>query len=320
MKTSVALCTYNGEKYLGIQLDSILSQTRPVDEIVVCDDGSTDATISILHSYKEKYPSVFRIYQNEKNLRSVKNFEKAISLCENDIIFLSDQDDEWLPEKAEKYCEFFDEHPEIDVLASNGYGMDDNNNLLNVYSVWDVPGFFKEKNIEVNYFDIIAYCGNIVTGATVALRKSFIPKILPFPVIKDFHHDEWIALNSTIDGKFHMFEEKYFKYRIHAEQQVGDVFVEKTEKQKKILIRHFDFSMKDQKFVSYKRILKRIISSMQKNKKLLTMEGYAKIAEKVEEDLMTKFHTSKKEMFRLYPVRSFMLSISDKILNKRKIK
>jgi hypothetical protein len=78
--------------------------------------------------------------------------------------------------------------------------------------------------------------------------------------------------------------------------------------------------MKDQKFVSYKRILKRIISSMQKNKKLLTMEGYAKIAEKVEEDLMTKFHTSKKEMFRLYPVRSFMLSISDKILNKRKIK
>ena len=87
MKTSVALCTFNGEKYLRKQLDSILEQTVAVDEIVVCDDLSTDATLSILNQYKETFPNIFKIHANEKNLRSVKNFEKAISLCENEIVF-----------------------------------------------------------------------------------------------------------------------------------------------------------------------------------------------------------------------------------------
>ena len=77
MTTSVALCTFNGEKFLKEQLDSILNQTVTIDEIIVCDDGSTDATISILNSYKEKFPEIFNIYINEENLRSVKNFEKG---------------------------------------------------------------------------------------------------------------------------------------------------------------------------------------------------------------------------------------------------
>jgi Glycosyltransferases involved in cell wall biogenesis len=96
MTTSVALCTFNGEKFLRQQIDSILNQSMKVDEIVVCDDRSKDATIDILNGYQKKYPSVFKIYQNESNLGSVKNFERAVSLCSNEIIFLSDQDDFWI--------------------------------------------------------------------------------------------------------------------------------------------------------------------------------------------------------------------------------
>ena len=130
MKTSVALCTYNGEKFLKEQLDSILNQTVKVDEIVVCDDGSTDATVSILNSYKEAFPSIFRVYQNEKNLRSVKNFEKAISLCENEIIFLCDQDDVWKPEKVSVFLEKFRENTDVDVFASNAEIVDENDSVI----------------------------------------------------------------------------------------------------------------------------------------------------------------------------------------------
>ena len=108
-KISVALCTYNGEKYLHQQIDSILNQTVPVHEIVVCDDGSNDQTSKILTQYQTKFPEVFKIHFNTENLRSVKNFEKAISLCTGDIIFLSDQDDIWEENKVEVFIKYFDE-------------------------------------------------------------------------------------------------------------------------------------------------------------------------------------------------------------------
>lgn len=80
MKISVAVCTYNGEKYINEQIDSILNQTLAVNEIIVCDDRSTDKTIAILNDYADKNPGLFNIIINETNLRSVKNLKKAISL------------------------------------------------------------------------------------------------------------------------------------------------------------------------------------------------------------------------------------------------
>ncbi|TXF77220.1 glycosyltransferase family 2 protein [Chryseobacterium sp.] len=223
MKTSVALCTYNGEKYLGIQLDSILSQTLAVDEIVVCDDGSTDATISILNSYKEKNPSVFRIYQNEKNLRSVKNFEKAISLCENDIIFLSDQDDEWLPEKVEKMVALFQSARQTEVIATNAEIISEKNSYTQ-FSVWDIPS----KSV-ASIKEILFFYQNFCTGATMAFRKEFMREIVPFPPEELFHHDEWIALNAVSKNKLHFLDEKLIRYRIHDSQQVGSVSLSEDE-------------------------------------------------------------------------------------------
>ena len=116
MKISVALCTYNGEKFINEQLDSILNQSKKIDEIIICDDCSTDNTIGILNKYYEQYPNIFKIYINRVNLKSVKNFEKAILLSSGDFIFLSDQDDIWVHNKVEKYIQYFNENPTIDVI------------------------------------------------------------------------------------------------------------------------------------------------------------------------------------------------------------
>ena len=93
MKTSIALCTYNGEKFLREQLDSIALQTLLPDELVACDDRSCDSTMEILQEFRERVSFPVHIHQNEENLGSTKNFEKAIKLCSGDIIALCDQAD-----------------------------------------------------------------------------------------------------------------------------------------------------------------------------------------------------------------------------------
>ena len=319
MKTSVALCTYNGEKFLREQLDSILNQTKAVDEIVVCDDGSTDSTLQILEEYYQKNPEIFRIFKNEINLRSVKNFEKAISLCENEIIFLCDQDDFWIENKVETITNFFQKNPTINVVATNGFGIDDAGNLLEVHSLWDIPRFFQEENIEIDYFKIIAFAGNIATGASMALRKKFVKDVIPFPVIEEFHHDEWIALNAASNQSFEFLQEKLFKYRIHSQQQVGDVFLPKNDKSRQLLIQHFNFSVQDEKFKSFKFVLKRISKSYKKNNILSQEKNYEEISRKIKKDLEILYEEKKMQMKNLYPFKARLLNLSDKILNKRKL-
>ena len=319
MKTSVALCTYNGEKFLREQLDSILNQTKTVDEIVVCDDGSTDSTLEILEEYHQKIPGFFRIFKNEINLRSVKNFEKAISLCENEIIFLCDQDDLWIENKVELITNFFQKNPKTNVVATNGFGIDDTGNKLEVHSLWDIPRFFQEEKIEIDYFKIIAFAGNIATGASMAFRKTFVEKLIPFPIIEGFHHDEWIALNAASNDGFEFLQEKLFKYRIHDQQQVGDVFLPKTLKNRNLLIQHFDFSVHDEKFKSFKFVLKRISKSYKKNNRLSEEKTYYEISRKIKRNLEILYAQKKKRMLELYPVKGRLLNLSDQILNKRKL-
>ena len=98
---SIALATYNGEKFLQRQLDTLAAQTRLPDEMAVCDDGSTDGTLEILRQFAETAPFPVRIFQNLKNLGPGRNFRKAFSLCEGDVTFFCDQDDVWFPEKLE---------------------------------------------------------------------------------------------------------------------------------------------------------------------------------------------------------------------------
>ena len=106
--TSIALCTYNGERFLSQQLESLAAQTILPDELVICDDASSDSSLRILEDFAQKAPFIVRIFKNPKNLGYIKNFEKAIGLCSMDVIFLSDHDDYWESEKLNQVLKVFD--------------------------------------------------------------------------------------------------------------------------------------------------------------------------------------------------------------------
>ena len=311
---SVALCSYNGEKYINQQIDSILSQTHKPSEIVVCDDGSTDRTPEILTEYQKQYPEIFRIHFNEINLRSVKNFEKAISLCSKEIIFLSDQDDIWAENKAEKIVSFLDNHAEIDVVATNGFCIDENGTVHEKYSLWDAPVFLKEKEKNIDYFEIILLC-NIATGASMAFRAALKAEIMPFPVLKDYHHDEWIAVNTARKGRFAFLNDKLFYYRTHQEQQVGGVFFDKTEEGKAKLMRFFD--LEPTSFSSYKRLLKRLLRFYEINV-IIENKNQGHTFCNTSQSIKERYDALKKEFKNKFPLKSRILFLVDKIMGKKR--
>lgn len=113
-RISVAVCTYNGSRFLPEQLTSIAAQTRLPDEMVVCDDGATDATAEIIEKFARTAPFLVRFIRNSQNLGSTKNFENAIGLCTGDLIALSDQDDIWMREKLGRQAEMMERDPETE--------------------------------------------------------------------------------------------------------------------------------------------------------------------------------------------------------------
>ena len=171
-KISVALCTYNGEKFIEQQLDSILNQTITVDEIIICDDCSKDNTVAIINKYIENNPSLFKLYINENNLKSNANFEKAIQLTTGDYIFLSDQDDIWKNDKVEKIITVFNNNKKAEGVFSNADFINDNNNpIYNNLTLWDFVCFFENKNFNPNYLKkLLINKGNYLTGATLCIK------------------------------------------------------------------------------------------------------------------------------------------------------
>ena len=111
MRISVAMCTYNGANFLPAQLASISDQTRPPDEIIVCDDASNDETRALLERFARTSAIPVSLYFSDQNVGSVKNFERAIGLCTGDVIALSDQDDVWRADKLQLIENAFREHP-----------------------------------------------------------------------------------------------------------------------------------------------------------------------------------------------------------------
>lgn len=228
--TSVALCTYNGARYIQEQVESILRQTLPVDEIVICDDGSTDNTLQIVESLQTKTPTNIRIFRNETNLGICANFQKAVNLCNGDIIFLSDQDDIWLPQKTQMITEWFSKNPCKNVVFSDAYLINESGELISKDTLFERIGFAKKYR---EYFDdgcelsVFYYC-NHATGATMALRKQYQFAQYCSPHIL---HDEVIALLSIQESSLGYISEPLVNYRIHSTQGMSiPASIEDSEK------------------------------------------------------------------------------------------
>ena len=214
---SVALCTYNGAKYIKEQVQSILSQTMPVDEIVVCDDGSTDETVALIEGLRERATARIRIYVNETNLGVSANFQKAVDLCEGEMVFLSDQDDVWYPHKVKTIVEWFGRHPDKSVVFTDADLIDDQGETFSDDRLFDRVGFEREFR---TYFDAgcelpLFYNCNHATGATMALRNR-----LPFGPYcsKEILHDEVIALMAIQRHELGYIPDALIQYRIHGSQ------------------------------------------------------------------------------------------------------
>lgn len=183
MRISIAMATYNGEKYLQEQLDSFLSQTRLPDELVISDDCSTDSTMQILHDFAKSAPFEVKIYQNEHNLGFVHNFENALKQTSGDIIFLSDQDDVWFPNKIEYVTNFAQQNTEY-LLYMNDAEIclaDGTPTKLTILKQILSLRFSEEK---------------FAIGCCMAIRKDLRDMALPIP---KFHaHDTWLNKLSNI--------------------------------------------------------------------------------------------------------------------------
>ncbi len=119
VRVSIAMATYNGGKYLQEQLDSIQEQTLRPYELVICDDGSTDTTLSILERFSNQASFPVRIYRNEENLGYSDNFLKAAKLCKGDWVAFCDQDDVWMPNKLAAVGEVVNRHRNIIMVLQN---------------------------------------------------------------------------------------------------------------------------------------------------------------------------------------------------------
>lgn len=220
MKISVALCTYNGSRYLGEQLESIARQTRIPDELIICDDRSTDDSVEIAGKFADAAPFPVKIIVNETNIGSTANFSKAIGSCSGDVIALSDQDDVWLPHKLERIGSEF-EAADVGLVFSNAELTDEQLNSIGMTLWREVFRPHDRRIFAAGNARIVLLQYNVVTGATMAFRSTLRPAILPVPELYEFIHDAWIALVASLSSQVRMIPAPLIKYRQHSAQQLG---------------------------------------------------------------------------------------------------
>ena len=203
-RLSIAMATFNGARYLDTQLRSFVEQSRLPDQLVVCDDCSTDETVAILREFARSAPFEVTIVQNSENLGHLANFSKAVALADGDIILMSDQDDRWDADKLVIVEQMFARHPET-VLAVNDVRMTDaelNPTGRTLLRQVRASGLIGREN------------RGYVIGCGTSFRSSLKQLVIPFPLT--YGHDQWVnEIASTVGGK-RVIERALQDYRRHG--------------------------------------------------------------------------------------------------------
>ena len=205
---SIAMASYNGERFITEQLDSILNQSYHNIELVIVDDCSKDETISIIKRYQEKFSNI-KLFQNEMNSGVTKTFERAIQESKGEFIAISDQDDIWELNKIEI---LMNEIGFFDAVYSNSLLVDAHGNSLN-------KSFTTIMNMKTYTCGAPFLLSNSVPGHTILMKKNFVEKILPFP--KDMLFDLWIGFCAAGNNGIKFVDKTLVKYRQHESNTIG---------------------------------------------------------------------------------------------------
>lgn len=198
---SVVLASYQGERFIGEQLDSILPQLAPEDEIVVSDDVSTDRTLEVI---AQRGDARIRVLANDLRVGCVANFQRAIEHCRGDTVFFCDQDDIWLPNKVEMLDAAL---RTARCAASDAIVVDANLATLHrSYFEWRGARQFSRLSI---------YLKPPIIGATVACRRDYVETLLPFP--SGVSHDFWLTFNAACDDTLAILRTPLILYRRHPD-------------------------------------------------------------------------------------------------------
>jgi glycosyltransferase involved in cell wall biosynthesis len=198
-KISVCMATYNGAAFIRQQIESILPQLESGDEIIFSDDGSTDATLSVISGYNE---SRFKIIKNQRTGSPTKNFEKGLRHCTGELIFLTDQDDVWMPDKVSRTKHFL---KSFDLVLTDCSVINERNEQL-------ADSFFKKQKSKKGI--ILNLVQNSYMGCCMAFHRKVLDKALPFP-LNLAAHDQWIGLIAERYFKVYFLNEPLVWYRRH---------------------------------------------------------------------------------------------------------
>jgi glycosyltransferase involved in cell wall biosynthesis len=219
---SVAMCTYNGEKYLREQLESIAAQSRLPTELVICDDRSTDSTTEIIRVFANSAPFQVRLHLNPVNLgRSAKgitkNFEQASRLCTGDLVAFCDQDDVWLPQKLARMAQAMEEQPQrggvfVDAQLVNDQGVP-KGTLLS-----ETTGMSRSEHERLMRGEVLPVLLSMtkVYGCTLMVDANLLVKLFPIP--PNWWFDAWVPCMVAVHSELAFIPEPLFYYRIHATQ------------------------------------------------------------------------------------------------------
>jgi len=196
----VCMATYNGEKFIKEQLESILKQLDEEDEVIISDDSSTDQTIDVI---KKIGDSRIRLFEGNLFRDPIQNFQHALKQAKGELIFLSDQDDIWLDEKYAEMTALLQSHV---LVVSNSMIVNQNLEVIN-------PSFFSVfksgKGILKNVIRSTYY------GSCMAFRKQLLLDALPFPDTKEIGHDLWLGLVAELTGSVFFYDKPLLLYRRH---------------------------------------------------------------------------------------------------------
>jgi glycosyltransferase involved in cell wall biosynthesis len=217
---SVALCTYNGERYIQEQIDSIVSQSYENIEIIILDDNSTDGTVDLVKSYKDIR---LKVHINDQNIGFNKNFQKCLSLCTGEYICISDQDDIWLPDKVSKLYSTLGGS----IMAySDSKLIDYNGDTLHI----SMSSLLKTK------FENIAsplqlIFRNTISGHSMIFHRKLLLYALPVP--NDFFYDWWLAYTAAAIDQIKYCESALVSHRQHSSSVIKSISLIGSSKKSK---------------------------------------------------------------------------------------